>query len=100
MSLEEQMDFLGNLNKGDVFIAEYIHGKNEFRIVEWDGKVGKDEYGLFVEKARVVVKTEEMETYMVSDVLFLDDDFRKPTAAESVLFRLLKNCGKNLIDNN
>lgn len=94
MNLEEQKSFLNGLNKGDVFIAEYIHGKDEFRIVEWNGKVEKDEYGLFVEKARVVVKTEEMEIYMVSDVLFLDDDFRKPTEVESVLFRLLKIHGK------
>lgn len=94
MNLEEQKSFLNGLNKGDVFIAECIHNKGEFRIVEWDGKVGKDEYGLFVENVRAVLKTEEIEVYMVSDVWFLDDDFRKPTEVESVLFHLLKIHGK------
>lgn len=94
MNLEEQESFLNGLNKGDVFVAESIHGKDEFRMVEWNGEIGQNEHGLFAKEARVVLKTREIEVYVVSDVWFLDDDFRKPTEVESVLFRLLKIHGK------
>ena len=94
MNLEEQKSFLNGLKKGDVFVAEPIHGKDEFRMDEWNGEIGQNEHGLFTKEARVVLKTGEIEVYVVSDVWFLDDDFRKPTEVESVLFRLLKIHGK------
>lgn len=94
MNLEEQKSFLDGLDKGDVFVAESIHDKDEFRMVGWNGEIGQNEHGLFVKETRVVLKTKEIEVYMVSDVWLLDDDLRKSTGTESVLFRLLKIHGK------